>query len=140
MNQLEKLWESVKKAEAALLATSADGSVTMRTVSPVYYRDAILIFTCSKSQKYQQMKANPNCCVEIGGYFVEAKPEFLGLTMLDENAALREVYAEKFTDAFDEDAVYGGRKAEFVLLKPVRVKSWMIENGAPTGPFEHEFS
>lgn len=139
MNQLEKLWESVKKEETALLATSADGSVTMRTVSPVYYRDAILIFTCPKSQKYQQLKANASCCIEIGGYFVETTPEFLGPTMLDENAALREVYIEKFADAFDEDAVHGGRKAEFVLLKPIRVKSWCIENGVPSGPFEHEF-
>lgn len=139
MNQLEKLWECVKKEETALLATSADGSVTMRTVSPVYYQDAILIFTCSKSQKYRQMKANPYCCVAVGGYFVEAKPEFLGQTMQEENAHLREIYTEKFADAFDESAVYGGRKAEFILLKPVRAKSWCIENGVPTGPFEHEF-
>lgn len=139
MEQLDNLWERVKKEEAALLATAAGGKVTMRTISPVYYKDSILIFTSRDSLKYQQLKDNPNCCVAVGGCFLEAKAEFLGHTMLDKNASYRDVYSAKFSDAFVENVAFGGRDAEFVLLKPTRVKGWEFENGVPTGPFEHSF-
>lgn len=139
MSQLEKFWDSVKKEEAALLATSSREKVTMRTVSPVYYEDAILIFTSPASQKYGQLKENPNCCIAVGGCFMEAKAEFLGHTMSDDNVSLRDVYTAKFTDAFDEDVAFGGREAEFILLKPVQIKGWGFESGVPTGPFEYSF-
>ena len=138
MNHLTNFWKSVKTEETAILATSAGGSVTMRIVSPVYYEDAVLIFTSPDSLKYQQLKDNPNCCVAVGGYFMEAKAQFLGLTMLDENAAYRDVYSEKFNDAFADDIAFGGREAEFILLKPNRLKGWGFENGTPTGPFEYQ--
>jgi Pyridoxamine 5''-phosphate oxidase. len=76
MNQLEKFWESVKKTEAVFLATSAKESVTMRTVSPVYYKDAILIFTDPASQKYQQLKENPYCCIAAGDALWKQSPNF----------------------------------------------------------------
>ena len=141
MEQLDNFWESVKKEETSLLATSAGGNVTMRTVSPAYYKDAILIFTSPASMKYQQLKENPNCCIAVGGCFMEAKAQFLGRTMLDENASYRDVYSAKYTGAFDEseNAAFGGRDADFILLKPVKVKGWGFDNGAPTGPFEHSF-
>ncbi|MGL5512341.1 MAG: hypothetical protein ACRDBM_03755, partial [Sporomusa sp.] len=75
----------------------------------------------------------------VGGCFWEAKAEFLGHTMLDKNAPYRDVYSAKFSDAFVENVAFGGRDAEFVLLKPTRVKGWGVENGVPTGPFEHSF-
>ena len=139
MDYLTSFWESVKKEEGAFLATSANDRVTMRTVSPVFHDDAILIFTSPQSQKYQQLKVNPNCCLAVGGCFLEAKAQFLGHTMLDENSALRDVYAKKFQGAFDENIPFGGRTSEFILLKPVTLKGWKIENGEPTGPFEHTF-
>jgi hypothetical protein len=70
---------------------------------------------------------------------MEAKPEFCGPTMKDENTSLREVYSQKFKDAFDENVAHGGREAEFILLKPTRIKGWGFENGVPTGPFEYNF-
>jgi hypothetical protein len=81
---------------------SADGSVPMRTISPVLYENAILIFTRPGTLKYRQLKENVNCCVELGCCFMEAKAEFKGHTMLDENSALRDVYSKKFSDAFTE--------------------------------------
>jgi uncharacterized pyridoxamine 5'-phosphate oxidase family protein len=139
MNQLEKFWESVKQEDSALFATSANESVTMRTISPVYHDGAILMFTAPTSLKYQQLKENPNCCVAVGGYFLEASAEFFGATMLDKNTVLRDVYSKKFSDAFSDSVEHGGRDAEFLLLKPKRVKGWVFENGAPTEPFEHTF-
>lgn len=139
MRELEKFWSSVKKEEAGILATSSNGHVTMRVVSPVYYEDAILIFTSPDSLKYQQIEDNPNCCIAIGDCFLEAKAQFLGSTMKEENAAYRDVYSAKFNDAFSEGTAFGGRDAEFVLLKPIRLKGWTIENGTPIGPFEHTY-
>ena len=139
MNQLKNFWESLKKEEIAVLATSGNDKVTMRTVSPVYHEDAVLIFTDPLSQKYRQLKENPNCCLSVCGCFMEAKAEFLGHTMLNENAALRKVYTGKHHDAFDENVEFGGTNAEFILLKPVCIKGWVFENGIPTVPFECNF-
>jgi len=138
-DQLEKFWDGVKKEEVAFLATSVGKGVTMRTVSPVYYEDAILIFTNPASQKYQQLKENPNCCLAVNGCMMEAKAEFLGHTMSDGNAHLREAYSEKHKGAFDEGIMYGGRDSDFILFKPTLVKGWGYENGVPTGPFEYRF-
>lgn len=138
MDNLQKIWESAKTEEGCILATSAGDRVTMRTVSPVYHQDAILIFTAPQSLKYQQLKENPNCCLALGGGYIEARAEFLGPTMDDKNGELREVYAAKFQGAFDEGIEFGGRASEFILLKPTLVKGWGFENGMPTGPFEYK--
>lgn len=139
MNVLENFWNSVKKEEAALLSTAAGGRVTMRTVSPVYYQDAILIFTSPSSTKYKQLQENPNCCIAVGGCFLEAKAEFLGQTMLESNDALRAIYTEKFRDAFNDQVPFGGNESDFVLFRPIRLTGWGFENGMPTGPVEHIF-
>ncbi len=67
---------------------------------------------------------------------MEASAEFLGPTMLEENAPLREIYSKKFPGAFDEGIEFGGRSAEFVFLRPHVIRGWNFENGMPTGPFE----
>ena len=139
MSHIEMFWGSVKKEETAILATAAGGSVTMRTVSPVYHEDAILMFTSPASQKYAQLKENASCCIMVGGCFLEAKAEFLGHTMTDENAALRAVYDAKQPGAFDEGLEFGGRESEFILLKPVQLKGWDFTSGEHPAPFAHTF-
>ncbi|MCQ4638123.1 pyridoxamine 5'-phosphate oxidase family protein [Anaerovorax odorimutans] len=142
MNKISQFYEIIKKDMSVTLATASKQSVTMRLVSPVYYKGDILIFTDPGSLKYQQLKANPNCCIAAGTFFAEAEAEFLGATMLDTNKEPREVYCGKFPGAFDESIAFGGRNAEFVLLKPTRLKGWAFENdvptsdGVPTIPFE----
>ena len=139
MSHLEKFWDRVKTEETALLATAANGSVTMRTVSPVYHEDAILLFTSPASQKYAQLKENANCCISVGGCFLEVKAEFLGHTMTEENAALRAVYDAKQPGAFDEGMAFGGRESEFILLKPVQLKGWDFTSGEHPAPFAYQF-
>ncbi len=136
MNQIEKLWEIIIKEQEILLSTSANDRVTTRTVSPTYYQGAILIFTSPESLKYKQLKSNPNCSIAVNGYFIEAKAEFLGHTMLEKNTSLRDVYSQKYNGAFDEGIEFGGRTAEFILLKPVLVKGWTFDNSIPISPFE----
>ncbi len=124
------------------LSTAANDSVTMRPVSPVLYENKILFFTAAESKKYQQMKANPHCCVSIGAFFAEAKVTFCGSTMLPENEELRSAYDAKFPGAFDEGMKFGGRDAEFILLIPEKLTGWTFEDGSltgegiPTVPFE----
>ena len=142
MDQVSKFYGIIKNEMAVTLATASDQRVTMRFVSPVYYEGSILIFTDPNSLKYQQLKRNPYCCIGAGDFFAEAKVEFLGATMLDTNEAFRTVYREKFPEAFEEGVALGGRGAEFVLLKPTKLKGWAFVNdapnaeGVPTIPFE----
>lgn len=145
MNQVSKFYEIIKNEMAVTLATAFNQRVTMRLVSPVYYEGSILIFTAPNSLKYQQLERNPHCCIGAGEFFAEAKAEFLGATMLDANKAFRLAYCEKFPDAFEEGVALGGRSAEFVLLKPTKLKGWTFDDGAsnaegvPTIPFEIDF-
>lgn len=145
MDKIMEFYEIIQRDMSIVLATSSGQSVTMRQVSPVYYNGSILIFTAPDSLKYQQLRANPNCCIAAGTFFAEAKAEFLGATMLDSNEELRNIYCEKFPGAFDEGVALGGRDAEFILLKPDKLKGWAFENdiptsdGVPTIPFEIKF-
>jgi len=139
MDQIEKFWNGVKNEEIMLLATASNENVSMRTVSPVFYDNAVLIFTGPGSRKYAQLKKNPNCCISLTGCFVEAKAEFLGPTMADGNEKLRDAYDKKFKGAFDENVEFNGMDSEFILLRPIVIKGWGMENGIFTGPFEHKF-
>ena len=141
MNKQDQFYETVSKLEVANLATAAGESVTMRIVSPVLVDSAILIFTSKESTKYKQLSINPNCCISIGDFFVEAKAELLGSTMLDENETLRLEYDKKFPGAFAEGMEFGGRDSDFILLRPTVMSGWAFENdvpneiGIPTIPF-----
>ena len=142
MDKREQFYEVIKKEMAVTLATAAEGSVTMRVVSPVEYKGSILIFTHETSTKYKQLKANPHCCISAGPFFAEADAEFHGRCLLPENAELRDVYCAKFPGAFDEGLEFGGREAEFILMRPTRLTGWAFENdipvegGVPTIPFD----
>ena len=144
MDRRAQFFDEIKSRTEMTLVTAEGGSVTMRIVAPVYYEDKVLIFTSADSLKYRQLRANPGCCMEVGAFFAEATAELMGSTMLDSNAALRQAYSEKFPGAFDEGILYGGRAADFVLLKPVRLKGWAFLNdvptpdGIPNEPFEIE--
>lgn len=142
MDRIDSFFEAIKKDMTITLATASDGSVTMRLVSPVYYRGAVLLFTDPDSVKYRQMKANPHCCIAAQSVFAEAEAEFLGATMLERNRELRKVYCAKFPGAFDEGVAFGGRDAEFILLRPTRLKGWDFAedtppaDGIPAVPFD----
>lgn len=142
MDRIAQFFEIIHKDMSVVLATASDKSVTMRQVSPVDYKGNVLIFTAPDSLKFQQLKANPNCCIAAGTFFAEAKAVFSGPAMLDSNEELRRVYCEKFPGAFDEGAAFGGRDAEFILLEPFKLKGWGFEDdipasdGVPTIPFE----
>lgn len=142
MDKIEQFYEVIKKEMTVILATGDSNSLTMRVVGPVYYEGKILIFTAPSSTKYNQLKANPHCCISAGSFFAEATAEFCGATMLPENEKLRAAYCEKFAGAFDEGMEFGGRNDDFILLKPVRLTGWAFENdipnemGIPTVPFE----
>ena len=142
--RLSRLYAALDRSMTALLATASGGSVTMRTVSPVRMNGDVLIFTGPDSKKYRQLRENPNCCLAVEGFFIEAAAEFFGPTVKEGNGALREAYSAKFPGAFDEGVEFGGVGCEFILLRPFRVSGWEFSSGAPTPegipdlPFEME--
>ncbi|MDO5560999.1 MAG: pyridoxamine 5'-phosphate oxidase family protein [Oscillospiraceae bacterium] len=141
MDIIKDFYDIIRKAEVINLATSENGSVTMRCVSPVFYQDKVLFFTSPDSEKYRQLKANPHCCINSGLYYAQAEAEFSGQTMLDINKELRDAYCEKFPGAFDEGLEFGGRKDDFILLTLKHLSGWTYENenhsekDIPTTPF-----
>lgn len=145
MDKFEQFWAAIGREMAVTLATSAQGRVTMRVISPVAYEGKLLLFTAADSTKYQQLRENPCCCIATGLFFAEAHAEFCGATMLPEHEKLRAAYSEKFPGAFDEGLEFGGRHAEFLLLTPTRLTGWAFENdtptpdGVPTIPFTLDF-
>lgn len=131
MDKTEQFYEIIRTAATVTLATAAGESVTMRAVSPVLYQKAILFFTAAGSAKYRQLRANPHCCVQAGAFFAEADAEFRGAAMLPENRDLRDAYCVKFPDAFEDGIAFGGRDAEFILLRPTRLTGWAFADGVP---------
>lgn len=142
MNKIEQFYETIKKEMTIAVATSADGRVTMRTVSPVFFQGSILFFTSADSIKFRQLQRNPLCCIAAGSFFAEATAKICGSTMRMENKELRDAYCEKFPQAFDENVEFGGREAQFILLQPSRLSGWAFEDdvplagGIPTVPFD----
>lgn len=131
MDIVKQFFDTLNKAETAILATASDTNVTMRIISPVIYEEKILFFTFRKSEKFRQLTENPHCSISAGHVFAEATAEFCGQTMLDANAKLRKAYCEKFAGAFDQGIKFGGHDAEFILLTPTRLKGWAFENDSP---------
>lgn len=130
MNTIKEFLEGFKNEESAVLATSDGRTVTMRQISPVICEEGILIFTSPQSVKYGQLKENPNCCLYIGNAFLQAHAVFSGATMQEDNAALRNLYDEKFPGAFEDETEFGGKHADFIMLRPVRLTGWNFETGA----------
>lgn len=145
MNKQEQFYNMIKTEMGVILATGTESSITMRLVSPVYYNGGILIFTAASSTKYQQLRANPNCCIAVGSFYAEARAEFLNSTMAEKNKKFRAAYTAKYPDAFNDGVAFGGSNAEFLLLTPIKLTGWGFENdistadGVPTIPFEINF-
>lgn len=76
MDRITQFFDIIRKDMSVVLATASGESVTMRQVSPVGYRGNILIFTDPGSLKYQQLKANPNCCISAGLFLQKQKQYF----------------------------------------------------------------
>lgn len=124
---MEQFLDSLSKAETLVLATVGSEGVAMRTVSPVPHSGAVLIFTSPSSQKYQELKKNPHCCLALGNCFLEAEAQFLGATMAAPD--LKKVYETRYPGAFDENVPNNGRESEFILFKPKKLRAWAMENG-----------
>ncbi len=142
MDKIQEFFDDISKEMTMILATTNNDTVTMRLVSPVYYENKILIFTSPNSNKYKDMKLNPNCCVSLSDTFMQATAMFMGATMDDKNKELREAYSNKFKGAFDENIDFGGHNAEFILFEPKRLTGWtyssssITKDSIPDIPFE----
>jgi len=138
MEKLKLFYELMKKEETFTLATSSDNFVSMRVVSPVIYDGDILFYTNKKSLKYKQLEKNKNCCVKIAYFTAGATARFLGSTMLPENSEYREIYENKFPNAFDVNFPFNGTNDDFVILRIHNLKGWVYEENTeiPTVYFE----
>ena len=127
----DKLSEEViailEKEPSVVIATSQDNKVTARTMSHVNDGLAIYFQTSDSSEKFTQIKANPQIAIAVSNMQIEARaeicgrpgacPEFIRLFK-----AKYPRYYEMYTNREDEVLI----KAE-----PAKIKLWKYVSGAP---------
>lgn len=117
----EDFWAEIeaqlRPAEAIILATSADSRVTTRTVCPLLDGTDILISTGGRSLKIQQIKANPNVALVLGGINIEAFATLYGHP--GTHPTFPAAYAEKYPQL---GAIYKSEPEDVLIVaRPKRI-------------------
>lgn len=135
----ENFKNTINKEYVIYLATGENNNITMRAISPIMIESDIYFYTGNTSEKYMQMKANPNVAFSIGPlglYYGQGEVEFLGSVLDEKNKKLKEIYKNKYKDAF-EIAAPGEdiNTNEFVKIKLTILKEWIWdkEKNDPSG-------
>ena len=117
----------LEKEQSIVLATSSNDNVTARTMSHVNDGLTIYFQTGASSEKYQQIKINPNIAFAVGNMQIEAVAEICGHP--NETPHFIELYKTKFPGYYE---LYTNHKEE-VLIKatPRKIKFWKYIDGAP---------
>jgi len=118
------------KEQLLVLATAADGRVTARTICHASDGLDIYFGTSNKSEKYAQMKANPNVALAIGNIQIEAVAEDCGNP--EANPAFVKLFNAKFPHLAglyppkEDDVVVKCTPTKLSLYKYVGHPAWEI--------------
>ena len=123
----EEVISILEKEQSIVLATAANDKVTARTISHVNDGLTIYFQTGTSSEKFQQMKSNPNTAFAVGNMQIEAVVEICGHP--NKNPHFIELYKAKFPRYFE---LYTNHEDEIVIKAiPQKVKFWKYFDGAP---------
>lgn len=142
---LNQFRDTVKEASIIYLATSKNNHVTVRPVSPLITDDSMTVYfyTSNQSEKYEQMKANPNIAFSVGSngcYQAQGTVKFAGNVFSDENKWLKDKYKEKYAFAFEVGAPGEDMQTnEFIAIDIKLLKGWIFEGEVPVGMGEVRF-
>ncbi|MCL2531808.1 MAG: pyridoxamine 5'-phosphate oxidase family protein [Oscillospiraceae bacterium] len=119
----------LEKEKTLTLATSADNRVTTRQMSHVNEGLAVYFQTGAHYLKIQQIKANPNVAMSVGGYELEGVATLIGHP-LDE---LNRFFIEKYQAKHPQYAKRWSALPNQVLVKVevTLVRRWCYVNGEP---------
>ncbi|MGF6905938.1 pyridoxamine 5'-phosphate oxidase family protein [Fusobacterium sp. PH5-44] len=135
----ENFKNAINKEYVIFLATGENNNITMRAISAIVIDNDIYFYTGNTSEKYVQMKANPNVAFSIGPlgiYYGQGKVEFLGSVLDEKNKELKEIYKKKYEGAFEISAPGEDLSTnEFVKIKLTILKEWIWdkEKNVPLG-------
>jgi len=122
--------ELLKTAETVVLATSADGKVTARTLNPLCDRTTIYFGTNRTSTKCAQIIKNPQVALVVEGMQIEARAELCGNPADDpEYSAL---YAAKYPELVgvyppnEDDVVVKCVPTKIALFKYIDGAAWDV--------------
>ncbi len=130
---LEKLEETLKKAEVIYLSTSVHDVVSSRPVSPLNIGLNLYIRTSASSKKAKEMTANPHIAVCAGNFYFTGKARFLGSAFSSGNTELKKAYISRYPDSFGEEDEFIESDEVFFELTIEHVSEWIYENDIPVG-------
>jgi len=135
----EEVIAVLEKEKSFTLATSAHGRVSTRAMSHVNDGLTVYFQTGSDYLKVQQMEANPNVALSVGGYEMEGKVTLLGHPLDTENRLFAEIYKKKHPQYTDIWSTY--EKEIVVKVEIGLVRQWRYIDGKPfiaVGQFSQE--
>jgi len=121
--------KTFEREKTLVLATCADGRVTIRTMSHVSDGPDIYFQTGADSLKMRQIRENPNVAMTVGPYDIEGTAAELGHPLSAENALFKRLIKEKHPDTFKR---WSALEDEVVVKVTVRsVRQWKYVDGKP---------
>ena len=118
---------ALSREKSIVLATSAAGRVTARTMSHVNDRLTMYFQTGNTSDKYQQITANPNIALAVRNMQIEATAEICGHP--SQNFHFCELYKQKFPQYYE---LYTNYADETVIkASPVKIALYKYIDGVP---------
>lgn len=130
---LERLEDTLNKAEVIYLSTSKDDVVSSRPVSPLNMGLTIYVRTSASSRKAKEMLANQNVAVCVHNFYFTARSRSLGSVFDESNAEIKKAYRERYPDAFGEEDTFIESDELFFEVVIGTVSEWIYDNGAPVG-------
>ena len=117
----------LENEHSIILATSAGDKVTARTMSHVNDGLDIYFQTGNRSEKFTQIKANPQIAFAAGNMQIEAIAEILGRPGI--NPKFIDLYKKKFPRYYE---VYTNREDEAVIKAiPIKITFYKYIDGKP---------
>ncbi|MEW6106503.1 MAG: pyridoxamine 5'-phosphate oxidase family protein [Bacillota bacterium] len=129
----QEIEEMLANGTHLVLATSAGGRVTARTMSYVNAGMEIYFQTGKGSTKYEQILANPRVALCLGNLQIEGEAEALGHPFCEANRAFCRLYRQKHPSAYE---LYSHREDEVVIcVRPMLCALWKYVEGRPCREF-----
>ena len=125
----EELTRTLETESTVILATCADGHVTIRPISHINDGLDVLFQAGADSLKMQQIAANPRVALCIGTYQVEGAATVLGHPMAKENSFFAQTYRAKHPSSFENYSTY--RDEVVVRVRIHRARQWRYIEGKP---------
>jgi len=123
----EEIITALEAEKTMILATAANNRVTTRAMSHV--NDGLVVYfqTGREYLKSEQIRANPNVAISVGGHDIEGIATLLGHPLDEENSLFAKLYKEKHPQF---TKIWSTYPEEIVVKVEIKLaKNWRYVNG-----------